>query len=128
MSCVCDLSRMLHCKKRFSLCNRWFSTLALVSLYNQVPVSEVDWPKTAFCATFGLLEWTRMPFGLYNIPITFERLMEWLFGDQRHQSVLLCLGDIIVFSSSVQQHLQRLRVVLGRLRAEGLKAREMCVF
>ncbi len=49
--------------------------------------------------------------------------MERLFGDQQHQSVLLYLDDIIVFSSSVQQHLQRLRMVLGRLGAEGLKVK-----
>lgn len=70
-----------------------------------------------------------MPFGLCNAPSTFQRLMERLFGDQRHQSVLLYLDDIIVFSSSVQQHLQRLRVVLGRLKTEGLKVKlEKCAF
>lgn len=101
----------------------WFSTLDLASGYNQVPVSESDRPKTAFCTPFGLFEWNRMPFGLCNAPSTFQRLMERLFGDQRHQSVLLYLDDIIVFSSSVQQHLQRLRMVLGRLGAEGLKVK-----
>lgn len=107
----------------------WFSTLDLASGYNQVPVSESDRPKTAFCTPFGLFEWNRMPFGLCNAPSTFQRLMERLFGDQRHQSVLLYLDDIIVFSSSIQQHLERLRMVLGRLRAEGLKVKlEKCAF
>lgn len=42
---------------------------------------------------------------------------------------LLYLNDIIVFSSSVEQHLERLEVVLGRLEREGLKAKlEKCVF
>lgn len=36
---------------------RWFSTLDLASGYNQVPVSEADHPKTAFCTPFGLFEW-----------------------------------------------------------------------
>ncbi|KAL1262259.1 hypothetical protein QQF64_007524 [Cirrhinus molitorella] len=101
----------------------WFSTFDLASGYNQVPVSESDHPKTAFCTPFGLFEWNWMPFGLCNAPSTFQRLMEHLFGDQRHQSVLLYLDDIIVFSSSVQQHLQRLRMVLGCLEAEGLKVK-----
>lgn len=34
----------------------WFSTLDLASGYNQVPVSEKDKPKTAFCTPFGLFE------------------------------------------------------------------------
>lgn len=39
------------------------------------------------------------------------------------------LDDIIVFSSSVQQYLQRLELFLGRLQSEGLKANlKKCLF
>ncbi|TWW73497.1 Retrovirus-related Pol polyprotein from transposon 412 [Takifugu flavidus] len=108
---------------------RWFSTLDLASGYNQVPVTEADRPKTAFCTPFGLFEWNRMPFGLCNAPSTFQRLMQRLFGDQQCQSLLLYLDDIVVFSSTVEQHLERLKVVLGRLQEQGLKARlEKCAF
>ncbi|XP_073710120.1 retrovirus-related Pol polyprotein from transposon 412 [Misgurnus anguillicaudatus] len=108
---------------------RWFSTMDLASGYNQVPVSEVDKPKTAFCTPFGLFEWNRMPFGLCNAPGTFQRLMQRLFGDQQCQSLLLYLDDIVVFSSSVPQHLPRVEVVLSRLKHEGLKAKlEKCSF
>lgn len=44
---------------------RWFSTIDLVSGYNQVPVAEQD---TAFCTPFGLFEFNPMPFGLCNTP------------------------------------------------------------
>ncbi|KAL4007870.1 hypothetical protein ACER0C_001722 [Sarotherodon galilaeus] len=108
---------------------RWFSTIDLASGYNQVPVSEQDKPKTAFCTPFGLFEWNRMPFGLCNAPGTFQRLMQRMFGDQQCQSLLLYLDDIIVFSSSVSQHLQRLEMVMKRLQQEGLKAKlEKCTF
>ncbi|XP_062844567.1 retrovirus-related Pol polyprotein from transposon 412 [Trichomycterus rosablanca] len=102
---------------------RWFSTMDLASGYNQVPVSEGDRAKTAFCTPFGLFEWNRMPFGLCNAPGTFQRLMQRMFGDQQCQSVLLYLDDIVIFSSTVAQHLQRLEMVLTRLQAEGLKAK-----
>lgn len=102
---------------------RLFSTLDLASGYHQVPVTEADRPKTAFCTPFGLFEWNRMPFGLCNAPSTFQRLMQRLFGDQQCQSLLLYLDDIVVFSSTVEQHLKRLRVVLERLEREGLKAK-----
>ncbi|XP_042072601.1 uncharacterized protein LOC106632647 [Haplochromis burtoni] len=108
---------------------RWFSTIDLASGYNQVPVSEQDKPKTAFCTPFGLFEWNRMPFGLCNAPGTFQRLMQRMFGDQQCQSLLLYLDDIIVFSSSVSQHLQRLEMVMARLQQQGLKAKlEKCAF
>ncbi|KAL0152304.1 hypothetical protein M9458_052027 [Cirrhinus mrigala] len=101
----------------------WFSTMDLASGYNQVPVTEGDKPKTAFCTPFGLFEWNRMPFGLCNAPSTFQRLMERLFGDQQCHSLLLYLDDIVVFSSSIAQHMERLEVVLSRLEREGLKAK-----
>lgn len=108
---------------------RWFSTMDLASGYNQVPVAEADRPKTAFCTPFGLFEWNRMPFGLCNAPSTFQRLMQRIFGDQQCQSLLLYLDDIVIFSSTVAQHLERLEVVLRRLQEEGLKAKvTKCAF
>ncbi len=100
---------------------KWFSTLDLASGYSQVEVAEKDRAKTAFCTPFGLFEFNRMPFGLCNAPSTFQRLMERMFGDCRYQSVLLYLDDLIVFSSSVQQHLKRLEEVFSRLQKQRLK-------
>lgn len=100
---------------------RLFSTLDLASGYNQVPVAEKDQAKTAFCTLFALFEFQRMPFGLCNAPGTFQRLMERIFGDQRFHSLLLYLDDVVVFSSTFQQHLERLELVLGRLTQQGLK-------
>lgn len=75
---------------------KWFSTLDLASGYNQVPVSEADKHKTAFCTSFGLFEFKRMPFALCNAPSTFQRLMVRIFGDQSLQS-LLYLDDNLLF-------------------------------
>lgn len=107
----------------------WFSAMDLASGYNQVPVEEKDRAKTAFCTPFGLFEWNRMPFGLCNAPGTFQRLMQRLFGDQQCQTLLLYLDDIVIFSSTVAQHLERMEVVLGRLQRENLKAKlSKCAF
>ena len=107
----------------------WFSTLDLAAGYHQVPVTERDKAKTAFCTPFGLFEWNRMPFGLCNAPSTFQRLMERIFGDQHGQSLLLYLDDVVVFSATVTEHIQRMDAVLGRLQQEGLKAKlEKCFF
>lgn len=108
---------------------RWFTTMDLASGYNQVPVAEKDKYKTAFCTPFGLFEWNRMPFGLCNAPSTFQRLMERIFGAQNCRSLLLYLDDVIIFSSTIDEHLQRLGAVLDRLKQEGLKAKlEKCHF
>lgn len=65
---------------------RWFSTMDLASGYNQVPLTEKDQPKTAFCTPFGLFKFNRMPFRLCNAPSTFQRLKQRIFGDQQVQS------------------------------------------
>lgn len=54
--------------------------------------------------------------------------MQRIFGDQQCQSLLLYLDDIVVFSGSVNQHLERLGVV-SRLEHEGLKVKlSKCAF
>ncbi|XP_076840784.1 uncharacterized protein LOC143485286 [Brachyhypopomus gauderio] len=106
-----------------------FTTLDLASGYNQVPMAEGDKQKTAFCTPFGLFEFNRMPFGLCNAPSTFQRLMERIFGDERFQSLLLYLDDIVVFSSSFEDHLQRLELVFERLQHHQLKLKfDKCHF
>ncbi|KAJ8003957.1 hypothetical protein DPEC_G00153790 [Dallia pectoralis] len=102
---------------------RWFSTLDLASGYNQVKVADQDQHKTAFCTPFGLYEFSRMAFGLCNAPGTFQRLMERILGDQRFQSLLLYLDDVVVFSSTFEQHLQRLALVLSRFEHFNLKVK-----
>jgi hypothetical protein len=47
--------------------------------------------------------------------------MERIFGDERFHSLLLYLDDVVVFSSSFQNHLERLELVLHRLQQNGLK-------
>lgn len=106
-----------------------FSTLDLTAGYNQIPMAEKDKQKTAFCTPFGLFEFNRMPFGLCNSPSTFQHLMERIFGDERFNSLLLYLDDIVIFSSSFETHLQRLQMVLGRLEKYNLKLKlDKCHF
>ena len=59
--------------------------------------------------------------GLVNAPATFQRLMQKVMGDLHLKECLLYLDDIIVFSSSFQEHLQRLDRVFERLYDAGLK-------
>ena len=99
----------------------YFSVIDLQSAYNQVEVAEEDVHKTAFASPLGLLEYTRMPFGLCNSPATFQRLMQVIFQEELHQKVLVYLDDVIVYSTSLEEHLERLDLVFGQLKKHGLK-------
>lgn len=101
---------------------KWFSTLDLKSSYWQVEVAEEDKHKTAFTVgPLGFYECTRMPFGLTNAPATFQRLMETCMGDLYLTHCLLYLDDIVVYSATYEEHMQRLEAVFRRLREAGLK-------
>ena len=98
-----------------------FTTLDLTSGYWQVEMDEKDKAKTAFTTPMGLYECNRMPFGLQNAPATFQRLMTMCLGELNYSTCLLYLDDIIVFSSTFDEHIERLDQVFTCLLQHGLK-------
>ena len=98
-----------------------FTTLDLASGYWQVEMEPADKQKTAFSTTKGHFEFNVMPFGLTNAPPTFQRLMECVLAGLSGAHCLVYLDDIIVFSTTFEEHLKRLTSVLDRLRTAGLK-------
>lgn len=99
----------------------YFSTIDLASGYHQVEVKEEDRLKTAFSTQTGHYEFTRMPFGLKTAPATFQRAMDNVLRGLQGLHCLVYLDDIIVYSSSLQEHIEKLRLVFERLRATNLK-------
>ena len=84
-------------------------------------MEPTDKQKTAFSTTQGHFEFNVMPFGLTNAPPTFQRLMQCVLAGLSGTHCLVYLDDIIVFSTTFEEHLQRLVSVFERLRAAGLK-------
>lgn len=99
----------------------FFSTLDLANGFHQLNLSEESIPKTAFSSDNNHYEFTRMPFGLKNAPATFQRLMNSVLRGINGELALVYLDDILIFSSSLQEHIDRLRQVFDRLRAANLK-------
>ena len=97
----------------------WFSTLDLPSAYHQVYVSPGDSEKTAFICPRGMYKYKTMPFGLCNAGATFQRLMDIVMTGLHLDICLAYLDDIIMFSRSPEEHLDRLEVVFQRLEKAG---------
>ena len=85
-------------------------------------MAENSIPYTAFTVgPLGFYECVRMPFGLTNAPATFQRLMESCLGELHLQYCIIYLDDIIIFSKTPEEQLQRLRKVFEKLSESGLK-------
>lgn len=101
--------------------SQWFSVMDLKSGYYQSERCETDKPKTAFACLFGFHKFSRMLQGITNAPSTSQRLMEKCMTDINLKEVLIFLDDVIVFSSTLEEHKTPLIHVLERLREYGLK-------
>jgi hypothetical protein len=80
----------------------------------QVGVREEDVHETAFKTPNGVMEWATMPFGLCNAPFTFQRMMTNILRGVLHNFVTICLDDVCVYSRTLEEHLERMRLVLQR--------------
>lgn len=100
----------------------WFSVLDLKSGYWQIELEEQDKPKTAFTVgPLGFYECNRMAFGLTNAPATFQRLMEHCMSDLNFNKCIVYIDDIVIYSRTFEEHLERLESVFERLEQYGLK-------
>nr|XP_008283279.1 PREDICTED: uncharacterized protein LOC103359624 [Stegastes partitus] len=128
---VKDSYALPHLEESFSALNgsKWFSVLDLKSGFYQIEMEECDKHKTAFVCPLGFYEFNRMPQGITNAPSTFQRLMERCIGELNLKQALVFLDDLIVFSSTLEEHEERLLRVLSRLKEFGLKlSPEKCKF
>ena len=77
---------------------------------------------TAFTlGSMGLFECDRMPFSLCNAPATFQRLMQNCLGELNLTYCFIYLDDVIVYSKTPEEHLQRMCVVFDCLHEHSLK-------
>ena len=105
-----------------------FSKLDLRSGYHQMPLREEDWCKTAFWGANRVLwEWMVVPFGLKNAPAYFQRRMDEVL---RGLPFVRCyIDDIVVWSNTLEEHVEHLKQIFQRLREVGLKVHPgKCVF
>ena len=72
----------------------------------------------AVITPFGLFEFTQMPFGLRNAAQTFQRFMDKVLRGLPFRYTYI--DDLLIASSSPEEHQSRLRQVLSRLSEHGI--------
>ena len=57
-----------------------------------------------------------MPFGLCNVPSTFQRLMNKVFAEEINSFILVHLDDILIYNRSIEEHWDHLQLAIEKLR------------
>jgi hypothetical protein len=91
---------------------RVFSKIDLRSGYHQIKICAEDNPKIAFTTRYGLFEYLIMSFGLTNVPTHFMYLMNFVFMPELDKFVVVFTGDILIYSRSMEEDEEHLRIVL----------------
>ena len=106
-------------------CAKFFTTPDLAAGYWQIRVADESIEKTAFDSSPGLFDFRVMPFGLTNAPAVFQRLMQKVLSglnpDGGASFVVVYIDDILIFSRTLEDHLDHIDQVLNRLQLAGLK-------
>lgn len=93
----------------------FLSKIDLKDAFWQIPLSEDSKAKTAFSVPgHGLFQFKRLPFGLHNAAQCLQRLMNTVFGSTDHK-IFVYLDDLVIASSTFEEHLDTLNFVLERL-------------
>lgn len=110
---------------------KFLTSIDLRKAFWQIPLDETSREKTAFVAPgLGLFEFLVMPFGITNAPKTLQRTMEKVLGSILHQGdAHVYLDDMIVASSTFDDHIKTLNLIFEKLNAVGFRINiEKCEF
>ena len=73
----------------------------------------------------GFFQCESMPFGLCNALATFQWLMMNCLGEFNYSTCLEYLSDIVIYSSTQEEHIKCLHTVLDHFRLHGLKLKPL---
>lgn len=96
-----------------------FSSLDAASGFWAIPLDSESAKLTTFITPFGRYSFRRLPFGITSAPEIFQRVMFELLKDL--DGVTVYMDDILIFGKSKSEHDERLKNVLSRIEASGLK-------
>ena len=106
---------------------RFFTILDAASGFWQIPLDEECSSLTTFITPFGRFRFTRLPFGISSGPEVFHRAMQQVLQGLR--GVDCFIDDVLVWGTTRGEHDERLRLVLDRCKANGVRLQPgKCMF
>jgi len=92
----------------------FFCYLDGYSGFFQIPIHPDDQEKTTFTCPYGTFAYRRMPFGLCNVPATFQRCMISIFSDRIENTMEVFMDDFSVYGGTFDLCSKNLTRVLRR--------------
>jgi len=104
------------------------STLDLTAGFHQLEMEPESSELTTFVCPFGRFRYVRMPLGLKNAPAIFQAVVESVLKPVSAFSKNY-VDDVVIYSSTWQEHLDHLKRVISCLGKAGLTIkRKKCAF
>ncbi|GJU56281.1 reverse transcriptase domain-containing protein [Tanacetum coccineum] len=100
--------------------NEYYCFLDGFSGYFQIPLAPEDQEKTTFTCPYMTFDYRRMPFGLCNAPVTFQRYMIAIFHDMCKDFMEVFMDDFSIFGNSFNSYLNNLSKMLARCEETNL--------
>ncbi|KHJ44154.1 reverse transcriptase [Trichuris suis] len=104
-----------------------FTKLDLTQAYQQLRVDDETAELLTLNTPKGLMEMTRLPFGVDVAPSIFQRFMDTCMAGL--EGVKAYLDDVLITGRSEEEHWKRVEDVLARLSEVGVRLRrDKCIF
>ncbi|CAA7263787.1 unnamed protein product [Cyclocybe aegerita] len=97
---------------------KYRTILDLKDAYEQVRIDPSDVWKTAFSTPNGNMVSNVLQMGDCNAPVTYQALMNHIFSPYIGKFMDVYLDDIIIYSDSLAEHVEHVKIILGVLERE----------
>lgn len=108
---------------------KFFTTLDIKGAFHQIVLDETSRDFTAFTAGHFQYRWVRMPMGLSEAPLTWQRAINTILAEVIGKGVYIYLDDVIIYSKTIEEHNKTLYYVLETLKKHNLQMKiSKCYF
>jgi uncharacterized membrane protein len=106
-----------------------FTKIDLKNGYHLIRIKEGDEWNTAVRCRYGLYEFLVIPFGLTNVPASFQAMMNHMLKDLLDKGVVVYIDDILIYVKNEEIHDELVKEVLETLAKNDLvNSPEKCVW
>lgn len=100
---------------------KYFTTLDIKGAFHQIILDETSRDYTAFTVGHFQYRWIRMPMGLSEAPLTWQRAINTILINIIGKGVYIYLDDVIVYGKTIDEHNKTLCMVMTLLKKHNLQ-------